>query len=297
MRLTPLVASHFRSDGGTMFGLVPKPIWHRRLPADDRNQVAQHAHSLLIELDDGRRGLLDTGCGPAENFGERDRQMHGLGPGWPLGEALAARGLAPADIDFVAFTHLHWDHAGSLVAPPSAAGREVFPRATYHVHAQEWADALGGDPLLYKSYPPDIVATLRGLPAERLRQVTDDAPDIAPGLRLLRSGGHTRGHAVLVAEGPGLAIGHPGAAALGPIDCALFAGDVCPTRHHLRMVFQTSYDTYPLDTRAWKRAWFPRLARPGALLLFDHDPDLYGAVIRPDEREEYAVAMELRCDG
>ncbi|MFH0908331.1 MAG: hypothetical protein V1929_06180 [bacterium] len=101
MRVTPLIASTFRSDGGSMFGLVPRPIWAKRIPPDDRHRIPQHAHALLLELDDGQRGLVDTGCGSATHFTDKEIDLHGLGPGWPLMENLAARGIAPEQIDFV----------------------------------------------------------------------------------------------------------------------------------------------------------------------------------------------------
>lgn len=287
MRITPLIASTFASDGGTMFGLVPRPIWSKRIKPDDANRIAQHAHSLLVETDDGRRGLIDTGCGPATRFGERELALNGLGPGWPLVEALAVLGVAPAAIDFIACTHLHWDHGGG--ADPT-----LFSRATLHVHELEWTDAHGGDPLLYKSYPPETVGPLKAGFADRLRLTTDTDDTIAPGLRLVRSSGHTRGHSIALFEGA-LEIRHPGAEQLGSPQLAVFAGDVCPMRHNLRMVFQTSYDTYPLDTRRWKRTWLPRLARENGLLLFDHDPDIFGCTIQEDAREEFASAALLPC--
>jgi glyoxylase-like metal-dependent hydrolase (beta-lactamase superfamily II) len=249
-----------------MFGLVPRPIWAKRIPPDERHRIPQNANVLLIELDDGRIGLADTGCGSANHFTEKETDLHGLGPGWPLMERLAALGITPDRIAFILYTHLHWDHAGGAVS----GGRLTFPNATHFIHAKEWEDAISGNPLLYKSYPPEIARTLS--PARR-ELVTDDRPDVLPGVRMLRSGGHTRGHCVLQFDKP----------------FAVFAGDVCPTRHHLRMVFQTSYDTYPLDTRAWKRTCFPRLAEQGGLLYFDHDPDVAAATIAADPREEFVV--------
>lgn len=151
MRFTPLVASTFLSDGGTMFGLVPKAIWARRIQPDEQNRIPQHAHVLLVELDDGRCGLVDSGCGAAERFSEKEQRLHGLGPGWPLGDALRRAGKRPDDIHFVVLTHLHWDHAGSAYA---------FPRARFYIHALEWADAISGNPLLYKSYPRETIAPL-----------------------------------------------------------------------------------------------------------------------------------------
>ena len=182
----------------------------------------------------------------------------------------------------MAFTHLHWDHAGSLVQPGAL---DLFARARFCAHELEWADALSGNELLYKSYPAPVVQALQAIPAARRLAVTDAQPEVAPGVRLARSSGHTRGHAALVVDEPEVRIGD----AWRRFPRAVFAGDVCPTRHHLRMVFQTSYDTFPLDTRAWKRAMLPQLAAERSLLLFDHDPDCFAAVIAEDEREEFAA--------
>ena len=285
MRITPLIASRFRSDGGTMFGLVPKPIWAKRIAPDELNRIPQNAHSLLVETDDGRLGLIDTGCGAASKFSEKENSLSGLGPGWPLLENLTSRGIAPEKIDFITFTHLHWDHGGG-------ADANVFRNAELIVHEIEWADAHGCDPLLYKSYPPEAVDPLKTGFAGRTRFVTDEKTEIAPGLRLVRSSGHTNGHCVAVFEGD-IEIVHADAASLPPLNLAVFAGDVCPMRHSLRMVFQTSYDTYPLNTRRWKREWLPRIARERGLLLFDHDPDVFGAIIREDAREEFATEILL----
>ena len=292
MRVTPLLASTFRSDGGTMFGLVPRAIWQKKVHPDARHTIPQHANVLLVETPDGQRGLVDTGCGSAEKFSPREQELSGLGPGWPLQDNLAARGLGLDDIDFVVYTHLHWDHAGGSVAPSSLGRPLSFPRARHYLHALEWEDATSGNPLLYKSYPPDITRALAS--AERVL-VTGDDTEILPGLRLIRTSGHTRGHCSILLQYPDLKLVHPGADQVAGASGVLLAGDVCPSQHNLRMVFQTSYDTFPLDTRAWKRNWLPRIATERMLLLFDHDPELAGAFIRPDEREEFAVETALRA--
>jgi hypothetical protein len=97
----------------------------------------------------------------------------------------------------------------------------------------------------------------------------------------------------VVAEGGDLVIDRPDRGTLGPVDMAVFAGDVCPMQHNLRMVFQTAYDTFPLETRAWKRKWLPVIAERNALLLFDHDPDACGITIRADEKKEYVAEKTL----
>ncbi len=290
MRVTPLLASTFTSDGSTMFGLVPKPIWSKRVQPDDQNRIPQHARSLLLELPDGRHGLVDTGCGSAENFSDKERSLSGLGPGWPLRDALSARDLQLEDIHFVIYTHVHWDHAGGSVAPASLGRALSFPNATHYLHQLEWEDASSGNPLLYKSYPPAIVAALSQARRELVR---DDDAEILPGVRLIRSSGHTRGHCTVLLQGHDLVLNHPQPADQPASSGLLFAGDVCPSRHNLRMVFQTSYDTFPLDTRAWKLAWLPRIEREGLMLLFDHDPETLGGFVQSDPREEWTLHHTL----
>jgi len=289
MRVIPLIASTFWSDGGTTYGVVPRALWQRATPPDEQNRIRHHAHSWLVTLADGRRGLLDTGCGPAELFSAKERALQVLGPGWPLMSSLAQLGVAPEEIAFVALSHLHWDHVGGVSRPAPGGGRALaFPRALHYVHEFEWADATSGDPLFHKAYPPAVLVPLRAHP-DRLRLVTDAQPEILPGVRLVRSGGHTRGHSVIELSGPPLelvdAAGRRGPA--GPR--ALLATDICPTRHHLRMVFQLAYDQFPLDTRAWKRTALAALAADHGVLLFAHDPEYYGGTLRADEQHEFVV--------
>jgi len=277
-----------------MFGLVPKPIWSKLIPANERNGIPQNANCLLLELEDGRKGLVDTGCGPAANFTEKERKLHGLSEGWPLLDHLKKRGLAAEDLDFVILTHLHWDHAGGVVTGnPTNQLALSFPRAVHYLHATEWEDALSQDPLLYKSYPESITRVLEEQASSAVRLVEEDEVEIMPGIKMFRSGGHTRGHCVVTFDAAAARLEHAGADALPHVRRYVYSADMCPTQHHLRLVFQTAYDTAPLDTRAWKREWLPRIAAEPSLLLFDHDPELIGGTIRPDDAKEFVVEQAL----
>jgi len=294
MKITPVVASRFVSDGGTMFGLVPKAIWSKMIEPDAHNCIPQSANCLFIEFTDGRTALVDTGCGPAWNFPPRRAELHGLSQGWPLADRLAGLGTSPEELDFVVLSHLHWDHAGGIVNhPPGEERRASFPRAVHIVHAVEWQDATSNNPLLYKSYPPEISDVLNNAIGERLTLIQEDEREVLPGVKLVRTGGHTRGHCMVVLEDAELQLQHPRAGDVAGAPLLVFAADVCPTRHHFRLVFQMAYDTFPLDTRAWKREWLPRIAGEGHLLMFDHDPDLCGATLRHDEKKEYVVDIPL----
>lgn len=297
MKVTPLIASRFYSDGGSMFGLVPYPIWSKLITPNERNAIPQHAHSLLIELDNGRKGLFDTGCGDPDRFTDKERSLHGMDRTWPLMDQLTQRGVCPESIDFVVLTHAHWDHAGGIGRMVDGDPVFTFPNAQVYLHEQEWTDATSGDPLLYKSYPADVIEPLRHLPSTQRRLVRENITEIFPGVRMMRSSGHTRGHCVLVLEHSNLELNHPQSEAFAPLRQLWFTGDVCPTQHHLRMVFQTAYDTYPLDTRRWKRTWLPRAATEQIALFFDHDPHAIAARIQVDQRREFVVTETLPAES
>jgi len=294
MLVTPIVASTFVSDGGAMFGLVPKPIWSKLIPPNERNGIPQHATCMVVQLDDGRVGLVDTGCGDPSLFSEKERKHAGLSETWLLLEALETLELTPDDISFVVLTHLHWDHAGGTHRR-DAEGNTVltFPNAQHFVHHDEWFDATRKDPLLYKSYPESCLEPLMNQQSESVVLVTDMAPDILPGIRMARSGGHTRGHCVIVLQDDDLVIRHPEAQRFANVDTIVCVGDMVSTQHHLRMVFQTSYDTYPLQTREWKRDTLPVVADEGLLMMFGHDSTCYGARIERDDKLEYRVTDTL----
>lgn len=258
------------------------------MPADERNLICQTDNVFLVELEDGRRGLIETGSGPADAYSEKERNIHGMGKGWPLMENLARLGIEPGAIEFVIFSHLHWDHAGGLARTVDGQWKPSFPRAACWAMAQEWEDAFSGDPRLYKSYPPNVKGILeQAKPSFRL--VERDEEEILPGIRLVRIGGHTRGQAMILLEGREMVLRHPDHERVERLELAVHAGDTCFSHHHLRLVFQCAYDTYPLDTRAWKLAWLPRLAEKKGWLLFDHDPDFYAATVKSDPREEFVA--------
>lgn len=267
-----------------MFGLVPKPLWSRICPADANNQIRQRANVLLIESPEAGWGLLDSGCGSPLAFSEKERTLHGLEENWLLERELAERGLAFGDLSWVALTHAHWDHAGGLFLPD---GSPTFPNARVFMTRTEFTLATGGDPLLYKSYPATLAEGLRSL-RDRIETVPEPGVEILPGIRLESASGHTAGQACYRVDSPQLA----GAEAPSP-RALLFTGDNCPTRHHLRMVFQTAYDTFPLDTRAWKQHWFPRCAAEKIPLFFSHDADTFGAWIESDPKREYVTTRLL----
>src|SRR5438046_6875212 len=86
-------------DGGAMFGVVPKPLWQRRIAADERNRIPLALRCLLVEHGDGLV-LVDTGLGNKED--EKFKDIYGVvnegkDGRTQLEDALAELGHAPAD--------------------------------------------------------------------------------------------------------------------------------------------------------------------------------------------------------
>tara|TARA_B100000809_G_scaffold77421_1_gene75316 strand:- start:902 stop:1792 length:891 start_codon:yes stop_codon:yes gene_type:complete len=292
MKITPLIASRFLVDGGAMYSLVPKPIWNRLTPADEKNRIPQNLNAWLLELDDGRLGIVDPGCGDPESYPAKDRRINGLADEW-LGTELDRVGVDRAKISFVILTHLHWDHSGGVGSDTeSGETRLTFPNAEYYVHQFEWDDATGDNPYLFKAYPPTTITPLLHVDKSMLHLVDGEDTEILPGVRFILAGGHTRGSCTVFIDGQPELV-HPSAEDCPITSGILFASDVCPTQHHLRMVFSTSFDTYPIDTRRWKRKWLTRVAEEQIVLWFDHDHEVFAARLAADPRAEFIMTHEL----
>ena len=250
-------------DGGAMFGVVPKPLWERRIPADARNRIPLALRCLLVEHDDGPV-LIDTGIGNKESAKFTD--IYGVdnaGTRGPtrLEDALREAGVEPADVRWVINTHLHFDHAGGNTArEPGAGSREpevrlAFPNATYVVQREELAFARVRNERIQASYlPPNFEPVDQ---AGRWRLVEGPAT-VLPGIETLPTPGHVPHHQSIVIRDGG--------------EAACFLGDIIPTVAHLPLPWIMGYDLEPLVTLETKRALLPRAAAEDWILVFEHEP-------------------------
>ena len=195
--LTPLSDGGFRLDGGAMFGVVPKPLWERRMPADERNRITLGLRPLLVRTDT-ENILIDAGVG--DGISAKDAEIYALDRTRHLDHALAAAGLSAADIDVVIATHLHFDHVGGFTTRVDGALRPRFPRARYVINRHEWHDATHPHERNHASYMPDTFLPL--LDAGVVDFVEHDV-EVRPGLTLERASGHTTHHAIVRVESEG----------------------------------------------------------------------------------------------
>jgi glyoxylase-like metal-dependent hydrolase (beta-lactamase superfamily II) len=250
-------AGWFRPDAGGFFGVVPKPLWSRFVTADDRGRVLCRLNLLLVEAD-GHRLLVETGTGV--RMSEKDREIKGVEGGDPA-EALRAVGEDPASIDYVVLTHLHYDHAGGML---DADGRPTFPNARYVVQRDE-AEAAHGDELRMQGIMEvDQLDAVRA--AGQLAEVNGEV-EVMSGVRVLRTGGHTRGsQAVLIG------VDRPGGRSGDPTDRAVMWGDLIPTRWQVPVRWTSAYDDYPIDAIEVRNELLARAAAERWWCYFTHDP-------------------------
>jgi glyoxylase-like metal-dependent hydrolase (beta-lactamase superfamily II) len=247
------LGGRFRLDGGAMFGVVPRTLWSRATPPDERNRIQMAMRCLLIE-GDGRRVLVDAGSGTKDDAKFRD--IYAIEGPEALTDELARAGAPPDSIDTVALTHLHFDHCGGGTRR-EADGRAVptFPRARYLVRLQEWEDAHHANERNRASYLADNYDPLE---AQGQLEIHEGDREILPGVSMRHLPGHTAGH-------QGVFFDIPGAR-------ALYAADLFPTVSHLGLPYIMAYDLYPMTTLETKRSILRDATREGWLLLFEHDP-------------------------
>ncbi|HET8643936.1 MAG TPA: MBL fold metallo-hydrolase, partial [Vicinamibacteria bacterium] len=227
VRVHVLRESTFWLDGGAMFGVVPRAVWEKTDPPDERNRVELAANCVLVETA-GQRVLVETGMGDRWEARERERfRLEGEG----LPAALRALDVAPEQIDVVVNTHLHFDHAGGNTRRVDGALRPTFPRARYVVQLGEWEDATHPHERSHASYREEDFVPLAE--ARQLETVQGEV-EVAPGVRVVPVGGHTAYHQMVVVEGGGRTLAIP--------------TDLLPTASHLRLPFLMSYDLFPVGT-------------------------------------------------
>ncbi len=256
-----LQAGGQRLDGGAMFGVVPKPLWERKIPADERNRIPMGMRCLLVEHDDGLV-LIDTGAGNKEDRKFIDIygiENAGAGGRTMLEDAIAAAGHSPDDVKLVIDTHLHFDHAGgNTYVDAAGAVRASFPNARYVVQRGEHEYATHTNERTAASY---FVRNWDPIIAAGRFDFIDGDREIVPGIRSRKTPGHTPHHQSILVDGGG-----------GDVVC--FLADVMPTSAHIPLPWIMGYDVEPLVTLESKRALLADAARDQWLLMFEHDASI-----------------------
>ena len=287
-RVEVIPDTEFRLDGGAMFGVVPRVVWERVSPPDEKNRIRMNMNCVFIDTGKDKI-LIETGIG--EKWTPKQIEMYGIFREKPFAETLFERaGCKPEDITIVINTHLHFDHAGGntiLSSPPSKGGVDAasadgtkgsppykggvdaasadgvvlsstvvpqFPNARYLVSASELAHTEHPHERDHASYLPE---NWRPLVHTGQLEHTPDAHEPVQGLHLQT----TRGHSETMQT---WRLDRGGRTLFG------FA-DLIPTRHHVPLPWIMGYDLYPTETLAFKKAALPQAVKDEWICLFYHD--------------------------
>lgn len=251
-QVTLVRAGVYYWDGGAFFGVVPKTLWSRRLPADERNLVPLAFNCYIVETG-SHTVLIETGGGDKMDARARER-MKLPASLEPLPDLIARQGIDPERIDIVVNTHLHWDHCGGNTRPDGSA---IFPRATYYTRRGEWEHA-------HERHPRDSVSYIdanydRLVESGQMKLLTEDC-EVVPGIGLRLAPGHNRDMMVVTA------------ASGGQTFC--FFSDLVPTVAHLTPTWVAAFDLYPLECIDTKTHWLGRAAAESWVCGFGHDCDV-----------------------
>ncbi|PWJ59355.1 glyoxylase-like metal-dependent hydrolase (beta-lactamase superfamily II) [Dyadobacter jejuensis] len=261
MKIHIIDTGFFKLDGGAMFGVVPKSLWNKQNPADEKNLCSWAMRCLLIE-DDSQLILVDTGLGDKQDekfFGYYD--LHGDAT---LLSSIHKAGFSPEEITDVVLTHLHFDHVGGAISRSTGQQELVptFPNATYWSNEAHWNWANDPNPREKASFLKENI-----LPIEASGQLKFIYPHHTPfaNIDFICVDGHTEQMMLPVINYKGQKI--------------IYAADLIPSSYHISLPWLMSYDVRPLETMKEKKDLLSMALNDQAILIFEHDPVYEAAIL------------------
>ena len=260
-------------DGGSMFGQVPKTHWEDNVTTDRKNRITLGLNCLLLQTC-GRNVLVDTGVGSKDT--ENDKENLGLVPSRLL-KSLKGVGLTPKDIHAVILTHLHFDHSGGCTRLDRTGDIvPTFPKARFYVQAACWEEACNPNERCHVTHRTD---NFRPIEERGQLELLDGDTEVFPGLNVIVTDGHARGHQMVLFQHGGERIA--------------FLGDIVPTPFHLNPVAISAFDHSPEKTLQQKRELLTEAERQGWLVVFSHGHTIKAGYLERRRESSYLVPVEL----
>jgi len=286
MKLWSLMGNSQKLDGGAMFGNAPRALWAQWAPPDEHNRIELACRALLASPLNGRTVLFEAGIGAF--FEPKLRERYGVvEERHVLLDSLRAAGFQPGDIDVIVLSHLHFDHAGGLLAPweEGEPPRLLFPNATYVVGREHYQRALHPHPRDRASFIPELPGLLEA--TGRLELVDGErSQTLGDAVRFHYSHGHTPGLMLAEIVGPERVDGQPHG---GVVFCA----DLIPGRPWVHVPITMGYDRNPELLIDEKTAFLQDKLARNVHLFFTHDPGCALAQVVRDEKGRFATAHEV----
>lgn len=243
----------FRLDGGAMFGVVPKPLWSKTNPADDKNRIDMCMRSLLLVSGD-RKIMIDNGVG--YKLSQKLNEIYGVDHSkFTLEHELEKLGYSTGDITDVIVTHLHFDHAGGSTKLNSDGKLELmFPNAVYHVQKRHWEWGQNPSERDKASFFPENFNPIK---EQGHLNIFDGDSKFDEQISLHVVNGHTPAMQLVSVKDDKTTM--------------LFTADLFPTTSHIPVAYIMGYDLFPLTTLDEKKKFLPKIANENWLLFFEHD--------------------------
>ena len=272
--LYSIETSEFGLDGGAMFGIIPKPVWEKKVSADELNRVNMVTRSLLL-VSDEKKILIDTGNGT--KWEEKYKQIYDINTDqYNIEKSLGKYGFSSEQITDVICTHMHFDHIGGNTKIKSGEVVPTFPNAKYWISEENWK--LANHPS-QKDAGSFIEHDWKVLAENQMIEIIDGRKPFIEGIETIVTHGHT----------PGLL--HP---IVSDGSNKLFYGaDIFPMVAHIPIPWVMAYDVQPVVTMEEKQKLLQKMEREDWILFFEHDPYFQACTVHKDGKH-YKLNKEIK---
>ena len=269
-------AGRYKLDGGAMFGVVPRTLWQKENPADEKNRIQMSLNTLLL-VSAGRVILIDSGVG--NKFSDKFKEIYDIDYSQTsLMKSLAEKNIQPEDVTDVILTHLHFDHVGGAThSDPDGQIRPQFPNANYYVQKKQLEWAQKGFPKDRTSYISENFEPLNG--SGKLK-ILEGPQKLMEGVELILSEGHTVAQQMVKISGQS--------------ENLVYLADLIPMTAHLNLPWVMAYDLHPVQTIQEKEEILETAIKKEWLLFFEHDPRIHcGQVYKSEKGYQLKNSIKL----
>lgn len=251
MTFSWLDGAMINTDGGTLFGPVPRALWGRYYPYNEDNQMPSTVDPILIQYE-GKNYLIDAGIG-VDKLSDKAKKNTGIQSEGNTEGSLRSLGLTREDIDVVMMTHMHNDHAGGLTYLDGEEIKSTYPNAVIYVNEKEWEDVRNPNARTRNTYLKE-----NWEPIQHQFKTFKERLEVAPGMTMEHTGGHSRGHSIIRFEQNG--------------ETMLHMADILLSFVHTNPLWVAAVDDYPMDSIKAKQELMKEALENNYRFLFYHDP-------------------------
>jgi glyoxylase-like metal-dependent hydrolase (beta-lactamase superfamily II) len=255
-------------DGGAMFGVVPKPLWSKKYPCNDNNQIELRTDPLLVQVG-GKHVLIESGIGQGK-LSDKQKRNFGVTEESNVEQSLQELGLTTNDIDVVLMTHMHFDHACGLTKWEGNHLVSTFPRAQIVTSQLEWDEMRHPNIRSRNTYWKENWEAI----AEQVVTFEKEI-EVISGVKMIHTGGHSEGHSLVLIESGNETLIH--------------LADLLPTHAHQNVLWVMAYDDYPMTSIFEKQKWMSYAMEKRAWFSFYHDA--YYRALKWDENGEMIMSL------